>query len=77
MQTTQVLELRFKNEAGKLTKLNVKNPMPSISSDLAQESLETIARLNLFSNKEGLHYKEPVDARYITRQVDEIYPVEI
>lgn len=71
--TSHVLELQFKDELGKATKISIKNPTQGVNAETAKASLETISQQKVFRGKNGLNYHEPAGARYVTRQVDTIY----
>lgn len=62
----KLLQIKFKNEAGK----NVTLKLNFVSGNLSQETVEAtmngLAELNLFKDKDGnLIYKEPVSAKYV------------
>ncbi|OFT41536.1 DUF2922 domain-containing protein [Aerococcus sp. HMSC06H08] len=73
-EVTQKLELNFKNPLGKSTRLTVANPRLDVSAAEAQAAIEAIAGAQAFVTPEGtVVYDEPVSARYVTRQVDDLY----
>ncbi|MDK6804433.1 DUF2922 domain-containing protein [Aerococcus sp. UMB7834] len=73
-EITQNLELNFKNSLGKSTRITVAKPRLDVSAEEAQAAIEAIAGADAFVTPEGtLVYDEAVSARYVTRQVDELY----
>ncbi|AMB93608.1 DUF2922 domain-containing protein [Aerococcus sanguinicola] len=73
-EVTQNLELNFKNSLGKSTRISIANPRLDVTAEQAQAAIETIAGAEAFVTPEGtIVYDEAVSARYVTRQVDEVY----
>ena len=54
--TSHVLELQFKDELGKATKISIKNPTQGVNADTAKASLETISQQKVFRGKNGLFF---------------------
>lgn len=73
--STYILELLFKDATGKTKKINIANPKPELTAPEAQQALETIANTEIFQSENGDHYAEVVGARYVARQVEDIYTV--
>ncbi|MGX6486641.1 DUF2922 domain-containing protein [Aerococcus sanguinicola] len=73
-EVTKNLELNFKNSLGKSTRITVANPRLDVTAEEAQSAIEAIAGADAFVTPEGaIVYDEAVSARYVTRQVDELY----
>lgn len=71
-----VLELLFKNQAGKNRKINLRNPKENLTASEAQTLLNTIADHDIFISDEGDSYAQVVGARYVSRIVEDIYMAE-
>lgn len=70
----KVLELQFKDGAGKARKIVIKNPLANLDVQTAFESCKAIIETNIFYDEKGVDmYAEAVGAAYVTRSEDEIY----
>lgn len=70
------LELRFGTSLGKTKAMSVKDPILNLTTEKAQQAMNSIISLNMFQ-LEGAHpYASVVGARYVERVVEDIFEVE-
>lgn len=70
------LELLFKTGDDKNTTLAISDPAPSLTEETIKGAMESIASLHLFE-KDGIkRYNDVRGARYVTREVEEIFTNE-
>ncbi|BDR55451.1 DUF2922 domain-containing protein [Xylocopilactobacillus apis] len=71
----KVLQLKFKNEAGKNTSMSFTYVNDNLSRETVAKAMEDLAALDLFKDKDGnLLYKTPVSAKYVETTETEVVP---
>ena len=76
MNTEIKLELRFITEEGKSRTLVVNQPALDLEPEFVQEAMTAIGAQGIFI-QEGIQlYKEVKGARYVTREVEDLFKVE-
>ncbi|MBG9987605.1 DUF2922 domain-containing protein [Aerococcaceae bacterium DSM 111176] len=73
METTLVLELLFKDEAGKATKISVPKPKDNLTAQQAKDAVDAIVAADIFADESGDPYAVAQGARYVRRSVEELY----
>ncbi|MBG9981040.1 DUF2922 domain-containing protein [Facklamia lactis] len=77
MNPQTVLELQFRDGAGKARKITVKNPSEGLTAPATYEATQAIIGSDLFFSEEGTDlYAEALGARYVTRSKQEIFNAE-
>lgn len=76
METTIKLELRFATEEGKARTLSVNQPAMDLEPAVVQAAMETIAAQDLFEQDGVRLYNQVKGARYVTRNVEDVFEVE-
>lgn len=76
METTTKLELRFASENGKSKTLSVNQPAPDLEPGYVQTAMEAIAAQGIFEEGGMRLYDNIKGARYVTREVADIFEVE-
>lgn len=75
MEHTINLELLFKNGEGKNTTVKVPNPVPGLDRSTTEAVMTVIKDSDLFA-KEGVDsHANIVGARYVTRNVEDIFDI--
>lgn len=70
----KTFELLFKDESGRTKKLTLSKPKAGITAAEAQSTLAAFLATDIFLNDEGLNpYAKAVGARYVTRDVEDVY----
>lgn len=70
----KTFELLFKDEAERTKKITLSQPKAGITEAEAQSTLAAFLATDIFLNDEGLKpYAKAVGARYVTRNVEDIY----
>lgn len=72
----KTLELRFGTSAGSTRSLNVQDPVLNLEAAEAEEAMNTIIGLNLFTIEGTNPYATIRGARYVERVVEDIFEVE-
>lgn len=70
------LELLFKTGDDKNTTLTISDPAPSLTEDIIKGAMESIASLHLFEKDGIMRYSSVKGARYVTREVEEVFTNE-
>lgn len=70
------LELLFLTEEGKACSLGVADPAEGLSEEVIKTAMETIASQGLIQMAGVNRYHNIKGARYVTRQVEDIFTVE-
>ena len=66
------LELNFRNEKGKNSKMTLDNPRSNLSADEVRNVMEDIIAVNIFTTSGG-DFKEVDSAKVITKDVIELF----
>ncbi|AXF57594.1 DUF2922 domain-containing protein [Salicibibacter kimchii] len=66
------LQMRFRNEEGRMSTISVNNPAEDIASSEVEEVMDQILDHNVFFTSGGL-LVEKVDARLVSRSVEQMY----
>ncbi|MGO4940953.1 DUF2922 domain-containing protein [Fundicoccus sp. Sow4_D5] len=75
--TSSTLELLFNDGLGAPRKITVKDPIESLSAEVAQAAMDKIVETDIFID-EGIDvYAVAEGARYVTRSVQDIYKAEV
>ncbi|XJS10984.1 DUF2922 domain-containing protein [Aerococcaceae bacterium WGS1372] len=75
MNTTNNLELLFKDASGVNKKISLRNPKLDLTPQQAKDAVETIVAAEIFNGKNGNPYAEAVGARYVKRTVEDLFEV--
>lgn len=70
------LELLFKTGDDKNTTLTVSDPASNLTQETIRGAMDTIASLHLFEKDGILRYSGVRGARYVTREVEEVFTNE-
>ena len=70
------LELRFGTSLGKTKAMSVKDPILNLTTEKAQQVMDSIISLNMFQLEGANPYATVVGARYVERVVEDIFEVE-
>lgn len=70
------LELRFVTSLGKSKTMSVKDPILNLTTEQAQQAMNSIISLNMFQIEGVNPYATVAGARYVERVVDDIFEVE-
>lgn len=70
------LELRFGTSLGKTKAMSVKDPILNLTTEKAQQAMNSIISLNMFQLEGANPYASVVGARYVERVVEDIFKVE-
>ncbi|MER2227395.1 MAG: DUF2922 domain-containing protein [Carnobacterium sp.] len=70
------LELRFVTSLGKSKTLSVKDPILTLTTEEAQQAMNSIISLNIFQIEGANPYAAVAGARYVERVVNDIFEVE-
>ncbi|MGX7092940.1 DUF2922 domain-containing protein [Hutsoniella sourekii] len=73
MTITKQLELQFKSQAGTSKKIVISNPADNLTQAEVAGVMDHVVANPIFQDGLVNPYQEAVAARYITRQVDEVY----
>lgn len=76
MEESFNLELLFKDEEGSSKKLTLRNPKTDLAPEVVQGALDAIANAEIFVSEKGDAFHEVVGARYVRREVEDIYFAE-
>ncbi|MCR8968923.1 DUF2922 domain-containing protein [Facklamia sp. 7083-14-GEN3] len=77
MKDSMVLELIFLDAAGKTRKITINQPTETINKETAEAVMQTLVDCDLFKDEKGLDmYATPVAARYVERNVTDVYAYE-
>ena len=75
MEHTMNLELLFKNGEGKSATVKIPNPLAGLDRSLTESAMTVIMDSGLFA-KDGVDsHAQIVGARYVTRDVEEIFDI--
>lgn len=78
MKDSLVFELVFLDGEGKQRRLTISQPAEGIDAQTAQEVMAVIVECDLFKDEKGMDlYVTPVAARYISRDVTEVFSAEL
>ena len=72
----KLLELRFVTSLGKSKTLSVKDPILNLTTEKAQQAMNSIISLNMFQIEGANPYATVAGARYVERVVNDIFEVE-
>lgn len=75
MNTTNNLELLFKDASGASKKITLRNPKLDLTAPQVKDAVDAIAAAEIFDGENGDPYAEGVGARYVTRTVEDVYEV--
>lgn len=70
------LELLFTNSLGKNTSLTISDPKPGLTPEDIKAAMDQLAQAGLVELEGVKRYQAVRGARYVTRQVDEIFSQE-
>ncbi|MER2173316.1 MAG: DUF2922 domain-containing protein [Carnobacterium sp.] len=70
------LELRFVTSLGKTKTMSVKDPILNLTTEKAQQAMNSIISLNMFQIDGSNPYATVAGARYVERVVNDIFEVE-
>lgn len=71
---TKTLELHFKSEAGKTTRITLRNAQDNLPAETVRDAMTVIVDSDLILDKEGRDaHAEVLKAQYVIRQVEEIF----
>ncbi|KRK98691.1 hypothetical protein FD04_GL000427 [Secundilactobacillus odoratitofui DSM 19909 = JCM 15043] len=70
---TATLQLRFKDDEGKLHTFSFPKAAQDLPSDTVGEAMKTIAELNLFTRNGTQLYRKPVSGAYVNIKTNTIY----
>lgn len=76
MNTTTKLELRFTTEDGKSRTLSVNQPALNLEAEDVQTAMEKIAAQEIFAQDGIQLYNQIKGARYVTREVEDLFEIE-
>ncbi|MGX7108513.1 DUF2922 domain-containing protein [Facklamia miroungae] len=77
MKDSMVLELVFLDAAGKNRKITISQPALNIAQETAEAVMQAIVACDLFKDEKGMDmYVTPVVARYVERNVTDVYAYE-
>ncbi len=69
----QTLELKFLTSQGKNRTLSIQNPKNQLDEATVRQAMADIQSTALFQNEEGPLYETIVSARYINKEVIDIF----
>lgn len=73
---SKVLELKFLNGEGKVRTLTIQNPIDNLTPSQVQAAMTAIINQDLFYKDGVAHYTALHSARYVDRQVQDIFVIE-
>lgn len=76
METKTKLELRFGTEEGKSRTLSINQPALNLEPAIVQEAMTVIAAQGIFMQDGVQLYNKVKGARYVTREVEELFELE-
>ncbi|MGF3227139.1 DUF2922 domain-containing protein [Facklamia sp. P12932] len=77
MKDSMVLELIFLDAAGKTRKITINQPADSVNKETAEAVMQALVDCDLFKDDQGVDmYVTPVAARYVERNVTDVYAYE-
>lgn len=76
MSTTTNLELLFKDESGKNTKIVVPEPRSNLDRQTTEKTMQTIVDSDLFTKDGKDLHASNAGARYVKKEVTDIFVVE-
>lgn len=74
--TTTNLELQFKNAKGASQKVSISDPKEGLSRETVEPVIDTIMTTEIFESSQGDPYANAVGARYVRKQIEDIYVEE-
>lgn len=72
----KTLELQFLTGEGKSSSLSIPTPASGLTQEVVQGAMETIVNGQLFEVNGIKRYNSVKGARYVTREVEQIFEVE-
>lgn len=76
MDTSTKLELRYGTENGKTRTLSINQPAKDLEPAFVQSAMEAIAAQGIFESDGVRLYDSIKGARYVTREVEELFEAE-
>lgn len=78
MKDSLVFEMVFVDGAGKNRKITISKPAQGITADVAQQVMAIIVESDIFKDENGLDlYVAPVAARYVAKDVTDVYTAQV
>lgn len=72
-ETKKHFEMNFKNSEAKAKKVIVAHASENIAAETAKSALESFVNTDMFNDGSGDKFVTIVNARYVTRTVDDVY----